>query len=62
LGRLIFIKTDDSITDLIKEVDGLLGIYKDHTTNKCATVRDIDMDTFRLFLSSNNDRVLCLGI
>lgn len=60
LGRLIFIQTEGNILGLIKEIDGLLGIYKDRATNKCATVKDVDMNAFRLFLSSNNDRVLFL--
>lgn len=60
LGRLIFIRTNEIIHDVIKNEYGNLFQYKDHIKNECATVEDDEMDTFRLFLSSNNDRVLFL--
>lgn len=60
LGRLIFVRTDGSIHDLIKQIDSIRCIYKDLATNMCATVGDGAMDAFRLFLGKYNDRVLFL--
>lgn len=54
LNNLIFVQTDENITTLTKEIDGLKAPYRNGVTGKPATVKDSDLQKFKSVLEARS--------
>lgn len=54
LNNLIFIQTDEDITSLTKEIDGLKSPYINHATHQPAVVSDKDLQRFKQVLEARS--------